>query len=134
MRKVTDKLKERKAAGIYFELAIFVIVIVMSLVVIGTTVSVLFAKYKLDNFSEELARAVEISGDTGAVRDRLDDLKSEYGISPHITYSKTGKINLNESFEVTLRQTTYLQFGVMVKIPVELTSIATGASERYWKS
>jgi hypothetical protein len=134
MNKLAKKLKERKATGVYFELTIFVMVVVMSLVLIATTVSVLFTKYKMDNFSEELARAVEIAGDTGAVGGRISDLKDQYGIAPSIAYSKTGHINLNESFKVTLRQTTYLEIGGIIRVPVNLTSVATGASEVYWKS
>ncbi|MDR2611085.1 MAG: DUF4320 family protein [Clostridiales Family XIII bacterium] len=133
MNEIMKKLRERKAAGVYFELTIFMMVVVMCLVLIATTASVLFTKYKLDNFSEELARAVEISGDTNAVSGRVADLKAQYGIAPHITYSKTGHINLNEGFKVTLKQTAYLEIGGIVKVPVALTSVATGASEVYWK-
>jgi hypothetical protein len=133
MNKVKKKLKERKAVGVYFELTIFLVAVVMSLVLISTTASVLFTKYKMDNFSEELARAVEIAGYTGAVGGRISDLTSQYNIAPTIIYSKTGRINLNESFKVTLMQTVYLEIGGIVKVPVNLKSVATGASEVYWK-
>lgn len=133
MNKVLRKLGEKKAVGIYFEVLIFVLIVVMSLVLIMTTVNCFYTKYKMDNFGEELARSVEISGDTNAVGGRISDLRAQYNMSPSITFSRTGHIGLNESFRVTLKQRVYLEIGGLVRLPVDLTSVASGASEVFWK-
>jgi hypothetical protein len=136
MSKVLTKLRERKAATIVIDLVVFVIIVAMVLAFATTTVSALVTAFRLGNFSQELARSIEISGDTAAssVNARISDLKDQYGITPSITYSRSGHINLNESFKVTLRTTIYLEIGGVVKLPVELSSVASGASEVYWKT
>jgi hypothetical protein len=134
MKKVLNKLKEKKAGIVYFESGIVFVLIVMCIVLTMTVVSALFTKHKLDNFAEEVARAVEISGDTYAVTERVADLKYAYRINPSIDYSRTGRINLNESFKVELRYIVYLEISGVAKVPVNFVSVATGASEVYWKT
>jgi len=61
-------------------------------------------------------------------------LREKTGLDPVVTWSKTGKIQLNQEFTVTvtLRRDIGL-FGGFGSFPITLTAKATGKSEVYWK-
>lgn len=55
------------------------------------------------------------------------------GITPAVTWSKTGNIQLNEEFTVELTMEYDIGFGGFGAFPVTIRSKATGKSEVYHK-
>lgn len=65
---------------------------------------------------------------------RAQVLTEQTGLEPDISWSKTGKIQLNEEFTVTASVRADIGlFGGFGSFPVTLTSKASGKSEVYWK-
>lgn len=61
-------------------------------------------------------------------------LKEKTGLDPAITWSKTGKIQLDQEFTVTVSvQKNIGLFGGFGYFPITLRAQATGKSEVYWK-
>lgn len=92
-------------------------------------------KQKLDSYAAELCRVAELSGrvgeETAAKQFRLNQVMN---ISPSVVWSKNGKIQLNDSINVTCTITDHIKFfGGIGSIPVTITGKATGQSEVYWK-
>lgn len=115
-----------------------VIVVVMSaMMVIALALSVFpayIAKSQLDTFAEELCREAEICGRIGSETSAREIvLKDKMGIEPDVEWSKTGKIQLNEEFTVTLILNYDLGFGGFGSFPLELKAKASGKSEVYHK-
>lgn len=127
------KLKSNRASG-----TIDVVVIIISaMMIIALVISVLPAyitKSQLDNFAEELCREAEICGQIGSqTRARELVLQEKMGITPTVEWSKTGNIQLNEEFTVTLTLGYNIGFGGVGSFPVTLKAKATGKSEVYHK-
>jgi len=96
---------------------------------------VYIAKNQLDAFANELCREAEIAGCIGNQTDaRTQVLKEKTGLDPAVSWSKTGHIQLNEEFVVTLSiQKDIGLFGKFGSYPITLTAKAVGKSEVYWK-
>ena len=93
---------------------------------------VMTAKMQLDNYADELVREAEIAGRIGS--ENTSRARSERtGLDPKITWSRTGKVQLNQEFTVTCVLETDIGFGGFGSFPVTLTSKASGKSEVYWK-
>lgn len=92
-------------------------------------------KHQLDSYAEELCRTAALSGEVGSETNaRLAKLNELYGLSPTVTWSRTGKIQLNEEISVQCSVTRELGlFGGIGSFPVTLVGKATGRSEIYWK-
>jgi hypothetical protein len=99
------------------------------------TLPVFTVKHQLDSYAEELCRTAAVSGEVGSKTNaRLEKLNELYNLSPTITWSKTGKIQLNEEISVECTVTKELGlFGGIGSFPVRLVGKATGRSEVYWK-
>lgn len=128
------KLKNKRGEG-YIDVAVLVL---CSMLVIALAVKVLpvyIAKNQLDTFATELCREAEIAGRVGSeTTQRAQVLKEKTGLDPAVTWSKTGKIQLDEEFTVTVSmQENIGLFGGFGSFPVTLTAQATGKSEVYWK-
>lgn len=131
--KVKNVLKSKKGEG-YIDTAVIVIVVVMVLALILSVMPAVITKFQLDSYASEMAREAEIAGRIGtATTSRAKVLTERTGIKPKITWSKTGKIQLNEEFTVTLTYKVRIGFGDFGSFPVTLVSKATGKSEVYWK-
>lgn len=128
------KLKAGKPGEGYVDV---VVLILCAMLVIGLAVKVLpvyIAKHNLDTYAAELVREAEISGQVGsATNTRASILSERLGISPQVSWSRTGRIQLNEEVTVTCRVTMDIGFGGLGSFPVELVAQATGKSEVYWK-
>ena len=128
------KLKAGKSGEGYIDM---VVLILCALLVIALAVKVLpvyVAKHNLDTYATELVREAEIAGQVGsATSTRAAILSERLGIEPDITWSRTGRIQLNEEVTVTCRLTMDIGFGGLGSFPVELVAQATGKSEVYWK-
>ena len=84
---------------------------------------------------DELVREAEISGRVGSeTTARQRTLEEKTGIHPAVSWSGTGKIQLNEEVTVTLTlQKDLGLFGKLRSFPVTIRARASGKSEVYWK-
>jgi hypothetical protein len=92
-------------------------------------------KQQIDTFAVELIREAEIAGRVGTETTRREQMLSEKtGLYPTVTWSKTGRIQLNEEISVTVTyQANIGLFSRFGSFPITLRSYAAGKSEVYWK-
>lgn len=131
MRKV---LLARRGEG-YIDVAVLVLVVVMVLALIVKVLPVFTAKQQLDLFAAELVREAEVSGRVGTETTlRAQVLRERTGLSPAISWSRSGRLQLNSEVTVTLTMTMDIGlFGSFGSFPLRLTAKASGVSEVYWK-
>lgn len=129
-----EKLRNKRGEG-YIDVAVLVLCAMLVIALAVKVFPVYIAKNQLDTFASELCREAEIAGSVGSeTTQRAQVLREKTGLNPVISWSKTGKIQLNEEFTVTFSiQTDIGLFGGFGSFPVTLTSQATGKSEVYWK-
>jgi Tfp pilus assembly protein PilE len=126
-------LQSRRGEG-YVDIIVVVLVIMLFVALAVSVFPVFIAKNQLDTFAAELVREAEISGRVGSeTTARANKLKTDIGIDPTISWSKTGNIQLNQEVTVTLTLRHNIGFFRFGSFPVTLTSKATGKSEVYWK-
>lgn len=134
MEKLLKPLKNHRGEG-YIDV---VVLILCAMLVIALAVKVFpayIAKQRVDTFATELVREAEIAGQVGSETSRWQQLLVEQtGINPEVSWSKTGKIQLNEEISVVViyRMDIGL-FGEFGSFPVTLRGEAMGKSEVYWK-
>lgn len=128
------KLKSRRGEG-YIDVAVLVLCAMLVIALAVKVFPVYIAKNQLDTFATELCREAEISGRVGSeTTQRVQVLKEKTGLDPTITWSKTGKIQLDQEFTVTVSvQKNIGLFGGFGSFPIILRAQATGKSEVYWK-
>lgn len=129
------KLLRSKSGEGYIDVAVLVLCVML---VIALTVSVLpvfVTKNKLDTYAAELCREAEIAGRVGNETTlRAQVLTEKTGLAPSTSWSKTGRLQLNEEFTVTVNlQTDIGLFGGFGSFPITLKAQAAGKSEVYWK-
>lgn len=129
------KLLKSRSGNSTIDAAVVVLAVMLVLALAVKVAPVFSAKQQLDTFAAELCRTAEIAGCVGSeTTARTSRLKSETGLNPVISWSKTGNIQLNEEFTVTLTTTVNIGlFGEFASFPITLTAKATGASEVYRK-
>ena len=134
MRKIRDCLKCRRGEG-YVDVIVLVLCVMMVLVLCVRVLPVFIKKQQLDLYATELVREAEISGRVGIETSRREVVLTEKtGLSPMITWSSRGKIQLNQEVTVTLTLNTNIGlFGAFGSYPVTLQAKASGKSEVYWK-
>lgn len=127
-------LRSQRGEG-YIDVAVLVLCVMMVLAVAISVMPVFITKNKLDTYASELCREAEIAGRIGTETTlRAQVLTEQTGLSPSIVWSKTGKIQLNEEFTLTLTtQADIGLFGGFGSFPVTLKAQASGKSEVYWK-
>lgn len=116
--------------------AVVAVLAVMLVIALAVKVAPVFvAKQQLDTFAAELCRTAEIAGCVGTeTTARANLLKDKTGLNPTVSWSKTGNIQLNEEFTLTLTTTVNIGlFGDFASFPITLTAKATGVSEVYHK-
>ena len=127
------RIKNNRGSG-YIDV---VVIVLSAMLVIALAVSVFpayVAKSQLDTFAQELCREAEICGRIGSeTSSREIVLQEKLGMTPDVTWSKTGDIQLNEEFTVILTHEYEIGFGGITAIPVTLTAKAAGKSEVYHK-
>jgi hypothetical protein len=127
-------LKSRRGEG-YIDVCVLVLCAMLVIALAVRVFPVYIAKQQLDTFAAELCREAEIAGRVGtetSARERL--LREKTGIDPTVSWSRTGRIQLNEEVTVTLTlQTDIGLFGGFGSFPVTLRADAGGKSEVYWK-
>lgn len=128
------RLRDSRGEG-YIDVAVLVICAMLVVALAVKVLPVYIAKSQLDTFATELCREAEIAGRVGgetSLREQV--LREKTGLDPVVTWSKTGKIQLNQEFTVTvtLRRDIGL-FGGFGSFSVTLKAQASGKSEVYWK-
>lgn len=129
------KILKSKRGEILFQSA-FILLISLSVIAIGIHVFPCFtAKQQLDTYANELCRTAEISGRVGEeTQQRQEELTANTGLSPKVTWSKNGEIQINDKVSVTCTVTKNIGlWGDIGSFPVHLTSTSSGRSEVYWK-
>ena len=126
-------IKSKRGEG-YVDVVVGIFAFMICIAFAVNVFPVFIAKNQLDVFAAELVREVEIAGRVGdETTAKATQLRSNLGIDPNISWSRTGNIQLNEEVSLTLvlqRDIGFFNFG---SFPVTLTSEATGRSEVYWK-
>lgn len=134
MRKYINRLAEKKGST-YVGITIFVMIMVMMLMFIITVAPVFLTKMTLNNYANELCREAEIAGRVGSeTTARLERLNETSGITPTVVWSKNGKIQIGDTFTVTVSTQVDLSFFVFTGHPITISSSADGISEVYWKN
>ena len=127
-------LKNKRGEG-YIDVVILVLCAMLVIALAVRVFPVFIAKQQLDVFAAELCREAEIAGRVGTETDRREQiLREKTGIDPMIYWSRTGRIQLNEEFTVTLSlQMDIGLFEGFRSIPLTLRAEASGKSEVYFK-
>ncbi len=127
-------LKNRSGEG-YIDVVVLVLCAMLVIALAVRVLPVYVAKNQLDSFATELCREAEITGRIGSETNlRAQVLREKTGLDPLISWSRTGNIQLNQEFTLTLTlQTDIGLFGGFGSFPVTLTAKASGKSEVYWK-
>lgn len=127
-------LKSKQGEG-YIDVAILVLCAMLVIALAVRVFPAYIIKQQVDTFATELVREAEISGRVGSETSNKELLLQEKtGITPTVTWSKSGRIQLNEEISVTVTfETNIGLFGGFGSFPVTLRADAAGKSEVYWK-
>lgn len=132
MKKWKKVFKEQTGES-YIDTAVLVLCAMLVIAITVRVYPIYVTKLQLDNFADELIREMEIAGNVGAetsARERT--LQEKTGLTPTVSWSKTGNIQLNEEVTVTLTLDRNIGFfGGFGSFPVRLTARASGKSEVY---
>lgn len=127
-------LRSNKGEG-YIDVAILILCVMLVIALAVKVFPVYILKQQIDTFTTELVREAEIAGRVGSeTTNREILLKDKMGISPNISWSKSGRIQLNEEINVTITYETNIGlFAGFGSFPITLRADAAGKSEVYWK-
>ncbi len=127
-------LENKKGEG-YIDSVIVVFVVILIVTLATSVLPIFIKKTKLDTFADKVVRYAEIEGRIGAkTRNKINEMIEETGLDPNVKWSTTGKIQLNNEFNLVLTLETDIGFFSFGSFPITLTSKATGRSEIYWKN
>jgi len=131
---VLKALKSKRGEG-YIDVCVLVLCAMLVIALAVRVFPVFIAKQQLDTFATELCREAEIAGRVGTETTRREQLlREKTGINPTVSWSTSGRIQLNEEFTVTVTlQTNIGLFGGFGSFPITLRAEADGKSEVYWK-
>jgi len=127
-------LKSKRGEG-YIDVCVLVLCAMLVIALAVQVLPVFIAKNQLDTYATELCREAEVSGRVGSETSRRAAVLTEQtGLSPRISWSKTGNIQLNQEVTVTLTLERNIGlFGGFGSFPITLRSEASGKSEVYHK-
>lgn len=127
-------IRSRRGEG-YIDVAVLVLCVMLVIALAVSVLPVYVTKNKLDTYAAELCREAEIAGRVGSETTmRAQVLSERMGIEPDVSWSKSGNIQLNQEFTVTVTlQTDLGLFGGFGSFPVTLQAKASGKSEVYHK-
>lgn len=125
-------LRSRRGEG-YIDVCVLVICAMLVIALAVKIMPVYIAKQQLDTFATELVREAELYGRVGTeTTRRAQSLREQTGLDPDISWSSTGRIQLNQEITVVLTYETNLGlFAGFGSFPITLRSEATGKSEVY---
>ena len=128
------KILKSTRGEIAIEAVAILFVLLVSVVAFFNISSVVSTKHQLDTYAAELCRTAEITGRVGdETTARENELTANMGLSPEITWSKTGKVQLGEKVSVTCTMQKSVGVGGIGSWPISIRSTASGKSEVYWK-
>ncbi|WP_088187904.1 DUF4320 family protein [Desulfosporosinus sp. FKA] len=129
------KLLRSKCGEGYIDVAVLVLCVMLVIALAVSVLPVFVTKNKLDTYASELCRQAEIAGRVGSETNlRAQVLTEQTGLAPNISWSKTGRLQLNQEFTVTVTtQADIGLFGGFGSFPITLKAEASGKSEVYWK-
>lgn len=129
------KILQCKRGEGYIDVCVLVLCAMLVIALAVQVLPVFIAKHQLDTYATELCREAEISGRVGSETSRRAAVLTEQtGLSPRISWSKTGNIQLNQEITVTLTLEKNIGlFGGFGSFPITLRSEASGKSEVYHK-
>lgn len=135
-----NAIKNRKGEG-YIDTAVGVVCAMMVIVLALNVFSFLTLKQDLDYINKELTKTVCFYGKTGTeVNERYEELCDEIGIRPTMEFTGTdffnstkGTVQLGDLIVVRLKYSTYVRGLGVFQIPITLTTVQSGLSEKYWK-
>lgn len=127
-------LRSKRGEG-YVDVAVLVLCAMLVIALAVRVFPAYIIKQQVDTFATELMREAEIAGRVGTeTTNRELLLREKTGIRPTVTWSKSGRIQLNEEISVTVTFDTNIGlFGGFGSFPVTLRADAAGKSEVYWK-
>ncbi|MBU5314581.1 DUF4320 family protein [Tissierella carlieri] len=127
-------LRSKQGEG-YIDVAVLVLCAMLVIALAVRVFPAYIIKQQVDTFATELMREAEIAGRVGTeTTNRELLLREKTGITPTVTWSKSGRIQLNEEITVTVTfETNIGLFGGFGSFPVTLRADAAGKSEVYWK-
>lgn len=127
-------LRSKQGEG-YIDVAALVLCAMLVIALAVRVFPAYIIKQQVDTFATELMREAEIAGRIGIeTTNRELLLREKTGITPTVTWSKSGRIQLNEEITVTVTfETNIGLFGGFGSFPVTLRADAAGKSEVYWK-
>ena len=134
MKRIQYLLKEMQGEG-YIDVVVLVLCAMFVLALAMRVLPVFIQKQQLDYYASELVREAEVTGRVGEETSRRAAVLTEKtGLTPDITWSTQGQIQLNSDVTVTLTMETNIGlFGDLGSFPVTLRAQAAGKSEVYWK-
>lgn len=127
-------IKSKRGEG-YIDAAVLVMCMMLVIALSVSALPVFVTKNKVDTYTTELCREAEIAGRVGSETTlRAQVLTEKTGLAPNVSWSKSGRLQLNEEFTVTVTAQTDLGiFGGFGSFPITLKAEAIGKSEVYWK-
>ncbi len=127
-------LKDKRGEG-YIDVVVLVLCAMLVIALAVRLFPAYIAKQQVDTFATELVREAEIAGCVGSETSRREQaLREKTGLQPTVSWSKTGRIQLNEEVTVTVTyQTNIGLFAGFGSFPITLRGEATGKSEVYYK-
>ena len=131
---MTKLIRNKRGEG-FVDVCVLVLAIVMVLALFVKVMPVFIAKQNLDTYATELVRTAEVAGCVGsATTAKNNSLRNETGLTPSVSWSRYGNIQLGQEVTVTLTYTVNIGlFGGFASFPITLTAKATGTSEVYHK-
>ena len=127
-------LKDKRGEG-YIDVVVLILCAMLVIALAVRLFPAYIAKQQVDTFATELVREAEIAGCVGSETSRREQaLREKTGLQPTVSWSKTGRIQLNEEVTVTVTyQTNIGLFAGFGSFPITLRGEATGKSEVYYK-
>jgi hypothetical protein len=131
---VKQILKNNRGEG-YMDVVVLVLCAMLMIALAVKVFPAYIVKQQVDTFATELVREAEISGRVGSeTTNREILLRERTGITPAVSWSKNGRIQLNEEVTVTVTYRVELGlFGGFGSFPITLRADAAGKGEVYWK-
>lgn len=134
MKKICAIWKETLGEG-YIDTVVLVLCTMMVIAFAVKVFPIYITKMQLDNFATDLVREAEISGQIGLeTSQRERTLREKTGLNPSVSWSESGKLQLNDEVTVTVTLERNIgMFGEFGSFPIRLQARASGKSEVYHK-
>ncbi len=144
MKQIKKLLKNKGEA--YIDTLINIFIVMVFIVIIIITLPVFIKKYHLDMYTNQISTFIAVSGGTenidpeqyalemGIDLDDIDITIADDAVTKENIAEDYVRIQLTGRYTVTVKTTAYIGLGGVVgDLPIELTSVAQGRSEVFWK-